>query len=62
MSPWRVIPSRMLSAGAGVEMTPPRIRKMFSPLPSQTCPAPVSMMASSKPAWSASDLASALLM
>ena len=43
-------------------MTPPRTMKMFSPLPSQTLPEAVSITASSKPAWSASDLASALLM
>ena len=55
-----VMPSSTLSAGPGGISCPWRIMKMFSPLPSETWPFSLSMIASSKPFAFASVLARAL--
>ena len=58
----RVIPTRMSSDGAGVTSFPSITRNRLAALPSETCPSPVSRMASSKPASWASAMARAALM
>ena len=57
----RVIPSSTSSVIGGVTTTPLRTRKMFAAEDSETWPALVSRIASSKPARCASLLASAEL-
>ncbi len=53
----RVMPSRIPAPTGGVETTPSRTTKMFSPDPSETMPSSVSITASSYPVRRASCLA-----